>query len=164
MRRPLVLLAVVGVAAAAGCATPTRFVQAGGPGAVGWSQQPIEQDRYRVSFRAGDGADPRLAQDGALLRAAELTLGEGARWFTVVERGGGPVAPRSPRFSFGVGGANFGRGSAIGGGVSTGVGGLPGAGASLEILISRAPGRPEGPDVYDARDVSDRLRATFPPG
>lgn len=146
-----------------GCATGTHYVPAVRAGAPGFSEQQIEADRWRVDFVTGDGASPALAGDYALLRAAELTLGKGGEWFTVVDRGVAPVAPRGPRFSVGVGGADFGRRSAVGGGVGTGFGGGAGAAASLEIVIGHGP-RPGRPDAYDARAVSDRLRARLPQG
>lgn len=144
-----------------GCATGTHYTPATRPGAPGFSEQQIEADRWRVGFVTGDGAS--LAGDYALLRAAELTLGRGGEWFTVVDRGVAPVAPRGPRFSVGVGGADFGRHSAVGGGVGTGFGGGAGAAASLEIVIGHGP-RPDRPDAYDARAVSDRLRTRLPQG
>ena len=149
--------------ALAGCATATHFTPSTRPGGPGYSEQQIEADRWRVSFVTGDGASPDLARDYALLRAAELTIARSGTWFSVTDRGVEPVAPRGPRIGIGIGGADFGRHSAVGGSVGTGFGGEAGAAASLEIVIGRgAP--PNTPDAYDARAVSDHLRARLPQG
>ena len=47
-------------------------------------------------------------------------------------------------------------------GASTGFGGEPTVVVTLEALGGRGP-RPADPDVYDARSVSDTLRARLPP-
>lgn len=140
----------------AACATTTRYVPAREPGGVGFSERPIESDRWRVGFRAESGAPPELAQDLALRRAAELTLERGYDWFRVVDRTLEATPPTSPRFSVGLGGGgySFGRRSAtgVGLGVGTGFGGEAAPAASLEVMFGRGP-KPDDPDVYGARDV-----------
>lgn len=145
----------------AACATPTRFAPASAPGGAGWSEQRLENDRWRVAFTTGDGASPNQALDYALLRAAEITLAQGARWFTVIDRTGGPVAPRGPAFSFGLGGGSFGRGGGGFGSLATGSNGSPGFSTSLEILLTRGDVRPSQ-EAYDARELNARLRAAMP--
>ena len=145
------------------CATATHYAPSARARSPGFSEQQIETNRWRVSFVTGDGASPALARDYALLRAAELTLSKGGSWFAVTGRGLEPVAPRGPRIGIGIGGADFGRHSAVGGSVGTGFGGEAGAAASLEIMVGRGP-RPADPDTYDAREVSDRLRARLRKG
>lgn len=145
------------------CATATHYTPSPRPGAPGYSEQQVETDRWRVSFVTGDGASPDLARDYVLLRAAELTISRGGAWFSVTDRSVEPVAPRGPRIGIGIGGADFGRHSAVGGSVGTGFGGEAGAAASLEIVIGRGD-RPQRADTYDAREVSDRLRVRLPQG
>jgi len=142
----------------AACATPTRYGPAGSPHGVGYSERPIEPGRFRIVFRGGEGGGPQLVQDYALLRAAELTLANGADWFQVANRSTDVGPPAGPAFSVGLGGASFGRHSAVGGGVSTGTGGDATYIATLEIVIGRGP-KPDTPDAYDARSVQGSLRA-----
>jgi hypothetical protein len=54
-------------------------------GSVGYSEQKITDDRYRVQFKSHSKtvAD---ASDYALLRAAELTQQQGYDWFVVTSR------------------------------------------------------------------------------
>ena len=145
------------------CATPTHYGPAGSPRAVGYAEQPIEPGRFRVTFRGGSGAGPQQVSDYALLRAAELTLANGADWFQVASRSTDVGPPAGPSFSIGIGGGSFGRHSGVGGGVETGGGGEATYIATLEIVIGRGP-KPDTPDSYDARAVAGSLRARLPMG
>jgi len=133
---------------------------AGGPGPppVGASEVEIEQGRYQVIFRGASGTPADEVQDRALMRAAELSLTRGYDWFRVVNRSMSMAPPTSPRVSFGIGTATYGRRSAFGLGASTARGGEGTFVAILEIVGGRGP-RPPGADVYGARSVSDTLRA-----
>ncbi len=51
----------------------------------GFSEQRVEENRYRVQYRIENG-DLRLAQDWALRRAAELTLDRRYDWFQIISR------------------------------------------------------------------------------
>lgn len=158
------LIAAVGSALAlAACATPTRYGPATSPRAVGYSEVAIEPGRFRIVFRGGSGGRPQLASDYALLRAAELTLANGGDWFQVANRSTDVGPPSGPAFSIGLGGASFGRHSALGLGTSTGVGGDATYIASLEIVVGRGP-KPDTPETYDARAVSSSLHARLPMG
>jgi hypothetical protein len=130
---------------------PTAYQPAGGPQGVGFSEMRIEPGRYRVVFRA-------QAQDYALRRAADLAVAEGYDWFRVYGRDMGFIGGDGPRIGLGIGGANFGRGSALGGTVGTGfnLGGGPAPVASLEVVMGKGA-RPPGPDVYDARGVQQTI-------
>ncbi len=155
--RHLFTAALCGLALTA-CVTPTRYAPAARPGGVGFVERPIESDRWRISFRAGSGAAPGLAEDFALRRAAEVTLERGFDWFRVVDRFVEATGPTSPRFSIGGGSSSFsgrrrsGFGLGVGAGVGFGFGGEPAPAASLEVLFGRGPA-PREPDVYDAREV-----------
>jgi hypothetical protein len=137
-----------------GCETATVFTPLNGDG-VGYSEQPLEQGRWRVTFQGGSGAGPDRVGDLALLRAADLTVAQGYDWFRVtnryLRRGGGGSGPF---VSLGGGSASFGRGSAIGvgGGVGFDLGGGPRASQTLEIMMGHGA-RPDEPDAYDARQV-----------
>ena len=139
---------------ATGCATTTDYGAAQREGAKGYAVQPIENNRYRVSYRDNDA---ETARTRALRRAAEVTLENGATWFQIVnayddeyrtaQRGGSSVS---------IGGSSGSRGR-----TSVGVGlgiSLPLGGGSapvthvLEILTGTGE-KPSAARVYDAEDV-----------
>jgi hypothetical protein len=158
MKRPI--LAAFAAFALVACETPqpTVYQPAGGPQGVGFSELRIEPGRYRVTFHAGPGAPPVQAQDYALRRAADLAVAEGYDWFRVYGRDMGWTGGNGPRIGLGVGGAGFGRHSAVGGSVGTGfnLGGGPAPVATLEVVMGKGP-RPAGPEVYDARGVQQSI-------
>ncbi|QUD88437.1 CC0125/CC1285 family lipoprotein [Phenylobacterium montanum] len=153
MRR--LLLVVCATALLAACqTTPTVYAPASGPQSAGYSESPIENDRWRVTFRGQPGTDATRVYSLALQRAAELTLSKGYDWFRVTERSGGAVGGGGPVVSLGIGGASFGRHSAVGASGSTGfdLGGGPAYVATIEILMNKGP-TPREPDAYDARQI-----------
>ena len=170
MIRPAVLALVAALALTA-CETamPTIYAPAPGPRAVGFSELRLEPGRYRITYRGGPGAPPAQVSDYALLRAADLALAEGYDWFRVSDRhldrvgyaGGSSV-------SFGVGGASFGRHSAVGVGVGKTIP-LGDNGEilaeTLEVVMGKGP-PPRDADVYDARDIRRTIgpRAVPPVG
>jgi hypothetical protein len=137
----------------AGCATSSGYGPATSGSSSGYTEQKIEETRYRVSYRANN---PDFAENGALRRAAELTLAEGYDWFTVVTRdlertrsGGGS--------SVGLGGGNIGRRGGVGVGVSVPLSQpRERVNARVEILMGSGE-RPEGPRSYDARSLVTNL-------
>jgi hypothetical protein len=150
--------ALLGAAALAACASPVVYGPANAGAAYGYQDQKIESGRYRLSYKGRDAAD---AEAGALRRAAELTLAEGATWFRVVtrdlevdSRGAG-----GPRIGVGgsVGSGGGRSGSSVGVGVSLPVGGARKEGTlRLEILTGEGA-KPADPEVYDAADVLANL-------
>jgi hypothetical protein len=68
----------------AGCAQPTPYQPA--TEGYGYSEQQIEDNRYRVSFAGNDLTPADTVQNYLLYRAAELTLGKGYDYFTMVDR------------------------------------------------------------------------------
>jgi hypothetical protein len=148
----LVLLAALSLAACA--TTPTVYQPLSADTAVGYSEFPIEQDRWRITFRGGPGAEPGRVADLALRRAAELTLAHGYDWFRVTQRYGEGRGGGGPIVSLGAGGASFGGGSAfgVGGGLGFDLGGGPRVSQTLEILMGHGEA-PREPDVYDAHEV-----------
>jgi hypothetical protein len=157
--RALLCCASLAAFALSACATPTVYQPATSVDAVGYSEIPLEDRRFRVNFRTGSDVDAQQARDYALRRAAELTLERGYDWFAVTERFIEPaVGGGGPRFSLGLGGADFGGGSAVGGGVGVGFGGTSQTGyvTTLEIVLGEGP-KPESVDAYDARSVADSL-------
>lgn len=151
-----IILAIASSAAliTTGCATTTDYGAATRDGAKGYAVQPIENNRYRVSYRDNDA---ETARTRALRRAAEVTLENGATWFQIVnaydddystaQRGGTSVS---------IGGSSGSRGrSSVG--VGLGIS-LPLGGGSapvthvLEILTGTGE-KPGMARVYDAEDV-----------
>lgn len=169
MRRLLTITAAA--LALSACATaPTRYQPAYGPSGVGFSEQQIEADRFRVSYRGGQGAPEAQVVDYALLRAADLTLGSGYDWFVVDQRyteAPGGYGGGGPRFSVGVGSGSFGRSSAFGVGLGTSfpIGGAtgPALATTLEVRMGRGP-KPVGLNAYDAREIKNTVgpRAGYP--
>jgi hypothetical protein len=158
--KQMLLLALAAISLSA-CETPTVYGPAASATGVGYSETPIEQGRWRVTFRGGSGADAARVGDLLLLRAADLTLAHGYDWFRVTDRytqpaggGGGPYV------SLGGGETSFGRGSAVGvgGGVGFDLSGGPKVARTFDILMGKGPA-PTDADVYDARQI----RATIGP-
>ena len=152
----LPLLASLSLAA---CATaPTVYQPAAGPRAVGYSEYRIEPGRYRITFQGGPGAPAQYVMDLALLRAADLAIADGYDWFRISDRFLQGRPDNGPRLSLGVGGASFGRHSAVGVGVSNGIslGGGPSVASTIEVVMGKGE-RPRGGDVYDARALRENL-------
>lgn len=157
MKRLVLILAAA--ASLGACATaPTRFQPAAGPDAVGYSDYRIEPGRYRVTFRGGPGAPRQQVEDYALVRAADLALADGYDWFRVADRVFEGRGGSGPQVSIGIGGATFGRHSAVGGSVGQGfdLGGGPALSVTLEVVMGKGE-RPRGYDVYDARALRKTL-------
>lgn len=164
MFRTIAITAAVAMLAA--CASTPTYTPAATATAAGYSETQIETNRYFVTYRAPSGADAALIQDYALLRAADLTLQNGREWFWVDRRslddaGGGG----GPRIGVGVGGGSYGGRSGVGGsvGLSIPLGnrGERANSATLEIRLGEGP-KPDDPNAYDARSISQTLRSRLP--
>lgn len=149
------------VAGLAACATPaTVYGPAESSSAVGYREQVLENDRYRISFRANPDQDAAGVEDLAMRRAAEVTLREGGDWFRVVtretERYGGRDKGGT---SVGVGGSTGSFGSSVGVGIGFDL--SPDSRryeTIMEILIGSGA-KPDEARVYDARAVLTRTTA-----
>ena len=155
---PSASIVVLGLLLAACASAPTPYQAA--QGGFGYSEQQIEENRYRVSF-AGNAATTRpTVEDYLLYRAAELTVQTGHDWFEVVDRNtvqeysgyGG-----SPEMGVGVGsGGGFGVGLSfpvLGGG-----GGSGSYTASMDVLVHDGEKPQENANAYDAFSVISRLQ------
>lgn len=158
MRKVLLIAALA--ATLTGCVTPTAYAPASARGGVGYSESRIESDRWRISFTGGGGAPPAQVEDYALLRAADLALTDGFDWFVVDDRTIGQSGYQGATLGVGIGGASFGRHSAVGvsGGGGIPLGGGPQFTAQLEVRMGKGP-RPTVPGAYDAHDVQRTLGA-----
>lgn len=155
MRKILVGLALGSGMILTGCATNVPYGPAEREGAKGYAVQPIENNRFRVSYRDND---PEIARTRALRRAAEITLENDAEWFQVVNayddefeqgrRGGSSVS---------IGGSTGSRGrSSVGVGLGISLplgGGNSGPVTHVLEILTGAGEKPSGAQVYDAEDV-----------
>lgn len=155
IRNPLVLALALTLAA---CATATPYQPA--VKGLGYSEQKIESNRYKVSF-VGNSATPREAVDNYLMyRAAEVTLSNGYDYFVVADRTTDVNAERSGgNSSVGIGLGSGGYGS----GISLGIGTVLGGGnkdafiAQADILVFKGA-KPAGDSkAFDAREVKANL-------
>lgn len=98
MKRLLIAGALVAATALSACATPTPYqparLTARGP-INGFSEAPLESNRWRVSFNGNSVTSREQVEDALLLRAAELTLQQGFEHFTAVNR----ATERNVRYS-----------------------------------------------------------------
>ena len=81
-RRLFAALALVFIVA--GCETSTPYAPAGASG-YGFSDQRIERNRYRITFRGNSLTDKDTVETYLLFRAAELAVQSGYDYFTLVE-------------------------------------------------------------------------------
>jgi hypothetical protein len=160
MLRPTALVfGVVLYLLVAGCASaPTPYQAA--QGGFGYSEQQIEENRYRVSFAGNSATTRQTVEDYLLYRAAELTVQTGHDWFQVVDRNtaqGYSGYGGSPEMGVGVGsGGNFGVGLSfpvLGGG-----GGSGGYTATMDVVVREGEKAQEDPTAYDAFSVVSRLQ------
>lgn len=78
-------LAVIAAAGLAACATSTPYQPAATGGGYGFSEQRIEENRYRITFRGNSLTTRETVENSLLYRAAELTVQNGYDYFVVVE-------------------------------------------------------------------------------
>ncbi len=162
-----ILLSVAGIMLLSACATgPVAYGPAQGTG-YGFASQKIESDRFQVSF-TGRSADE--ARNLALLRAAELTKGQGFSHFRVVgsgvegqERGRSPIST-SIGIGIGSGGGyrHYG-GSRTNVGIGIGINdvarALQGSKVTAGMEVIMLNGRDNlGDDVYEADSIIKSIR------
>ncbi len=87
MIRKILAVSVVAAATALGACSsgPTPYQPAAGYDR-GYSEQKIENDRYRISFKGNSMTERDTVENYLLFRAAELTLQSGYDVFTIVNR------------------------------------------------------------------------------
>jgi hypothetical protein len=69
----------------AACATATPYAPAASSGGFGFSEQRIERDRFRITFRGNSSTSREVVENSLLYRAAELTVQQGFDHFVVEE-------------------------------------------------------------------------------
>jgi hypothetical protein len=83
-------LAALSLLAACATATPYQPLGVRGAASGGYSEQRLEENRYRVSFTGNEFTSRQRVENYLLYRAAELTLQAGYDGFTMVTRGTDP--------------------------------------------------------------------------
>lgn len=153
-------IAVSALALLGACATSVPYGPATSDNAKGYSVQPIENNRFRVSYKDNT---QELARSRALRRAAEVTLENGADWFQVVtaysdtgelDGGGGSSV------SIGGSSGSYGRSSSVGVGIGLSLplgGGSSGPVVHVLEIITGSGERPDDANAYDANDVLTNL-------
>jgi len=166
-------IAAVAVLAAAGaCTTATVYGPATRPGGYGFSEQAIENDRYRITFRGNSLTTREQVENALLLRAGEVTLQRGYDYFVITEGDTESTSSFTTTSNFGAFGPRFGYGAYGFPYYPYGWGWGPSAFAGYDattrerkrysavayVNMFKGP-KPEG-DVaaYDARQVVDNLR------
>lgn len=175
--RAFVILMTAAVLLLAACATPTPFEPVGvSHGNGGYSEQRIEDDRYRVMFTGNSFTSRARVENFLLYRAAQLTLQQGYDGFTMVTRqtdpnvqtsvtrtpGFGALGYWGPSWRYRRGGFGWSSWDPWVGSpfwsddvdVST----VTSYEASAEILMFRGQ-EPGEPNTFDARQVIENLRA-----
>ena len=104
MRKLVLPAAIAALALLGACATATPYQAAVDSSSRGYSEQQIENNRFRVQFAGNSLTDRKTVETYLLYRAAELTKLNGFDHFRVVHRdtdaesrlvprGGGPYSP-----------------------------------------------------------------------
>ena len=84
MKRIIFAAALSAAITLAACASGPVYAPAQSMDGIGYTDQRIENDRFRVTFRGGTRMSSAEVQDYALMRAAQVTLENGADWFEIV--------------------------------------------------------------------------------
>lgn len=167
--RTLALLLLLG-GLAAGCSQPTPYQPKGPDGMgprYGFAEQPLAEDRYRVTASGNESTSRETIENYLLFRAGELALDRGYPGFEVIERSVEPVTRYVTTYGYGTGlGRPLGYAFLPGPLYNPGYLGGPREAysrpfvryrASAEILLlDELPETPQ-PEVYRARDVITQL-------
>jgi hypothetical protein len=159
VRETLLGLSMLGMLAGCG-GGPTLYQPASG--GYGYSEQQIEDNRYRVTFAGNDLTPAETVQNYLLYRAAEVTLDRGYDYFTMVDRN----LDRSTTY-WGSGPSTY-----LGTGLGRRSGGFIGFGTSTarpidsytayaDVVMFRGEKPQDDVNAYDARDVLRRLDGTI---
>lgn len=155
----------VGAFVLAACATPTAYQAA--KNGHGYAEQPLEEDRVRVTF-SGNSLTPRETVENYLLfRAAEVTAERGYGHFIVVEQDIEKTTTYRTRYSsFGYPGHgyySFYRGYARGPVGLSSATTLPRERFTgfANIVMRKGKKKSDNPNAYDAEQVIRRLGRTI---
>lgn len=150
-------VAISALALVSACATSVPYGPAAKDGAKGYSVLPIENNRFRITYK-DNSMD--LARSRALRRAAELTLEKGDDWFQVVSAYSdtGELSGGGSSVSIGGASGSGGRSSVgVGLGVSLPLGGSSGPVEHVLEIVTAPGAKPDNPDAYNAAEVLANL-------
>lgn len=176
MKNALGLAALAALTLAA-CATSTPYGPATGKNPYGFSDQKIEDNRYRIVFRGNSSTEREAVETYLLYRAAELTLENGFDYFVVTEQdteanrrysttgnaaffgrygyGFGPYSYGFPYYAYG-----WGWGSPYGGfGPDFNTREITRYSAVAFVTMFKGQKPADDPQAFDARSVAENLRA-----
>lgn len=92
------LIAALAAAALFGCAVPHSTVYKARNGGFGYAETRMEDGTWRVAFTGNRATRLQTAENYALYRAAQITLGAGFERFAVIDRDVGRQVERSQGF------------------------------------------------------------------
>ncbi|MEM1275976.1 MAG: hypothetical protein AAGH74_05585 [Pseudomonadota bacterium] len=152
------MLATLAIGVAA-CTKPTPYAPA--DERYGYADQPIEENRFRVSFGGNTLTSRDTVETYLLYRAAEVTVAEGFDWFRLADQET-EVSTRYRSFSTGSAFGPFFYRSGFRGGFFGGIGTTSARPVSryeafANILVYAGDKPAEDPDAYDARSVLQTL-------
>jgi hypothetical protein len=152
---------LLSVVALAGCATATPYQAMHDD--YGYSEQKLENNRYRVWF-AGNSKTPReTVENYVLYRAAELTLANGYDYFLMSARSTEGERDRSSGIRFGIGGFSFGShsGVSLGVGSGTSLGGKANYYGQADIALMKGKKPANDPTAFDAHELKANLEPSI---
>lgn len=92
---------VIAFAAGLGaCASTPKYTPADDAEDYGHYSTRLDENRYRIVYNGNRSTGLNTTRDYALLRAAELTLGDGYDWFQVVDRESATISESQPQTGF----------------------------------------------------------------
>ncbi|MBR9833945.1 MAG: hypothetical protein GYB42_01850 [Alphaproteobacteria bacterium] len=147
------MLAFALFASLGACATSVPYGPATKAGAKGYIVQPIESNRFRVSYT---DSKAETARTRALRRAAEVTQEQGDTWFQIVAAYDDVEASGGSRSSVSIGGGSYSGGrTSVGLGVGIGIplGGSSGPATHVLEIITGSGDKPDDENTYLASDV-----------
>lgn len=157
--RPILLLLPLLALAACATVTPYQPLAQG----LGYAEQRIESNRYRVSYTASARTPRQAVDDYLLYRAAELTLANGHDWFVMLGKSMPAVTERGSGMSVGLGGYGGGGRGGVSIGLGTGIGDGPPWQAYADIVTYAGAKPADDPAAFDARAVRDSLAPRLAP-
>lgn len=172
---PIAAAALLMLASLSACApNPTPYVAAANNKGYGFSEQQIEQNRWRVTFTGNADTPRQMVENGLLYRAAQLTKANGYDHFVVVTQETEPTTRYRSTFTGYEGFGHFHRNWGWGGGFDTAYGdSYPITNYSAYADIVMQKGKKDMSDVkaFSADEVLAKLgpviyygKAALPPG
>lgn len=159
------LLAASLILLLAACAKPTPYQPA--IDGYGFTEQRIEDNRYRITFHGNSVTSQQVVEDYMLYRAAELTREQGYDFFEIADKETdkdtrylATYVDPFPPYYYGYYGRRF-YPYPVGPSIRTGTyRPIVQYSVQANIVLYRGKKPPENVEAYDARDVIQRLRPT----